>query len=256
MASLPLRFAAPLQAWGKESSYNRRRTELYPSKSAVVGLIASALGRGRDDDISDLARLRMGVRIDRPGRLIVDYQITKMKSIGYQKYGLDIIEKKNNVAEKEYLSDAAFLVVLESEDESLLRTIADAIRHPMHMLYLGRKCCPPTLPIVIGSKKDGIFPDPIRQEGLEDVLRSEPPVTDKHAEKMRIYTDAPSGFQGMLKKDMPVSFSITDREYAYRRVCELPPLILKNVKEKRILNDKYLTGHDAFSVIPGEVDAE
>jgi len=47
---------------------------LEPSKSGVVGLLCAALGRPRAADGSDLAALRMGVRVDREGVLKVDYQ--------------------------------------------------------------------------------------------------------------------------------------------------------------------------------------
>jgi CRISPR system Cascade subunit CasD len=51
-----------------------RDTAPLPSKSGVVGLLANALGRKRAEPVDDLARLRMGVAVLRPGRLLVDLQ--------------------------------------------------------------------------------------------------------------------------------------------------------------------------------------
>ena len=44
MSTLLLRLAGPLQAWGCESKFEKRRTGREPTKSAVVGLLAAAMG--------------------------------------------------------------------------------------------------------------------------------------------------------------------------------------------------------------------
>ena len=43
MPVLLLRLAAPLQSWGVESKFDTRRTLGYPTKSGVIGLVASAI---------------------------------------------------------------------------------------------------------------------------------------------------------------------------------------------------------------------
>ena len=60
-------FDAPMQSWGTKSQFASRDTAMEPTKSGVVGLLAAALGvpREEDDDIQRLARMRMGVRVDR-----------------------------------------------------------------------------------------------------------------------------------------------------------------------------------------------
>ena len=55
MGTLLLRLAAPLQAWGIDSKFNIRQTGNVPSKSGVVGLLAAALGRTRDESVEDLS---------------------------------------------------------------------------------------------------------------------------------------------------------------------------------------------------------
>ena len=47
MATLLLRLAAPLQAWGADSKFETRKTGREPTKSGVVGLLAAALGLRR-----------------------------------------------------------------------------------------------------------------------------------------------------------------------------------------------------------------
>lgn len=95
--TLLLRFSAPLQSWGSESMYDRRDTDYIPTKSGVIGMLAAALGRKRDEAVDDLSRLKFGIRVDRPGARLEDFQITYMG------------EKLNaNLANKVYLSDAVF----------------------------------------------------------------------------------------------------------------------------------------------------
>ncbi len=70
---LLVRLAAPLQSWGVVSRFSQRDTHTRPTKSAVVGLCAAALGRDRTDPIDDLAEFVYGVRADHPGTPVRDY---------------------------------------------------------------------------------------------------------------------------------------------------------------------------------------
>ncbi|MFJ9343751.1 type I-E CRISPR-associated protein Cas5/CasD [Streptomyces sp. NPDC101733] len=80
---LLVRLAAPLQSWGVASRFSYRDTHSRPTKSAVIGLCAAALGRDRTDPVEDLARFVFGVRADHPGTPVRDYH-----SVGAGKYPL------------------------------------------------------------------------------------------------------------------------------------------------------------------------
>ncbi|MEE1931292.1 type I-E CRISPR-associated protein Cas5/CasD [Streptomyces sp. TRM 70351] len=67
------RLAAPLQAWGATARFSRRDTHLRPTKSAVIGMCAAALGHDRTTPLGPLADIRFGVRADSPGTPIRDY---------------------------------------------------------------------------------------------------------------------------------------------------------------------------------------
>lgn len=69
MATLLLRLAAPLQAWGADSKFETRKTGREPTKSGVIGLLAAALGLRRDESeaLTRLTGLRFGVRVEREG---------------------------------------------------------------------------------------------------------------------------------------------------------------------------------------------
>jgi CRISPR system Cascade subunit CasD len=80
MSVLLMRLAGPMQSWGIQSRYLVRDTGLEPSKSGVIGLLCAALGRARHEPVDDLAALRLGVRVDREGRMARDYH-TALKVI-------------------------------------------------------------------------------------------------------------------------------------------------------------------------------
>ena len=120
-----MRLSGPMQSWGTTSRFDERDTQLEPSKSGVVGLLCAALGRDRTAPVDDLARLRMGVRVDREGMLLRDYQTATGVLIA-----ADAKPKMDHtvVSHRYYLSDAAFLVGMEDADRVLLEQL-DAAGH-------------------------------------------------------------------------------------------------------------------------------
>jgi len=126
MNTLLMRLVAPMQSWGIQSHYSVRDTGTEPSKSGVIGLICAALGRERTADVEDLARLRMGVRVDREGTIQCDYHIAQ------DVLSSDTKSRKPSITSRRYyLADAAFLVGLEGEDLSLLEQIHHALAKPV-----------------------------------------------------------------------------------------------------------------------------
>jgi len=188
MATLLLRLAAQRQAYDTTAEFSKRRTELAPTKSAVIGMIAAALGKPQlENNVSptfaDLCALKMGVRIDRAGKIEeqfstggrgkdVVYNRHTGKVLNVRDFGLvcagndspispQINGKENNpsklfgspwtgyiIRRKSYLVDAAFTVGLEGSDD-LLKKIAYAFQSPKWIVYLGRKACPPHFPIIL-----------------------------------------------------------------------------------------------------------
>lgn len=206
MAVLLLRLAAPLQSWGADSKFETRRTNREPTKSGVIGLLAAALGlrRNRTEELEALNHLRFGVRVDREGELLVDFHIARN------------LEKRNAdyLTYRHYLQDAVFLVGLESEDTELLQQLQEALQRPAFPLYLGRRSCPPVLPLLLG----------IRQGTLLSVLQEEPVLCEEKraAGPLRIVIDAEPGEYGAaVRQDVPVSFHPAHRQYGYRSAKEL-----------------------------------
>lgn len=156
MATLLMRLQGPMQSWGTTSRFDERDTQLEPSKSGVLGLVCAALGRDRSEPVDDLAALRMGVRVDREGVPMRDYQTATGVLIATGKVDL----RRTVVSPRFYLADAAFLVGLEGEDASLLARIQDALHAPVWPLALGRKSFVPGMPVWL---PDGLSPLPLQQ---------------------------------------------------------------------------------------------
>jgi CRISPR system Cascade subunit CasD len=149
--TLLLRLEGPLQSWGdQESKFVIRRTSPAPTKSGVIGLICAAMRISRADArrrLGELNTLQMGVRIDRPGIRWWDYhtvgagmQMRIAEGEGKSKPGAMLTRR-------EYLCDASFLVVLQGDSE-LVSRMHQAVSHPVWPLYLGRKNCPASLPLL------------------------------------------------------------------------------------------------------------
>ncbi|NEX23036.1 type I-E CRISPR-associated protein Cas5/CasD [Thiorhodococcus mannitoliphagus] len=195
MPTLLLRLAGPMQSWGTTSRFDERDSQLEPSKSGVLGLICAAMGRDRAEPVDDLARLRMGVRVDREGLLMRDYQT----ATGVVSAGGKVDLKRTVVSPRYYLADAAFLVGLEGEDQALLQRIDAAIRKPMWPLALGRKAFPPGAPIWLEQGSTDL--------GLRDALLSAPRIAAPRYEDqeapIRLILEHESS--GAIRFDQPIA---------------------------------------------------
>lgn len=146
MSTLVLKLAGAWQAYGDDGHYDDRRTRREPTKSAVVGMLAAALGRKRNEGIDDLATLRFGSLTVDPGIVETDFHTVH----GWPERDFKHNMSKPKVTHRDYLAGAVFYVGLESEDNELLAQLADALDHPVYNLFLGRKSCPPNVDLVQG----------------------------------------------------------------------------------------------------------
>ncbi|MGQ9811477.1 MAG: type I-E CRISPR-associated protein Cas5/CasD [bacterium] len=165
--TLFLRLEGPLQSWGDhQSEFVIRRTAEAPTKSGVAGIICAAKGLTREncaDLLNLISDLSMAVRIDRPGVRWWDFHTVgagkKMRSADGS------TRREPIVSRREYLCNASFLVALQG-NQDLIEEIENALSHPRWQLYLGRKCCVPSCPIL--DPPSGWF------ETLDDALLSRP----------------------------------------------------------------------------------
>lgn len=202
MTVLLLRLEGPMQAWGTHSRFSERDTGREPSKSGVIGLLCCVLGRKRSGDISDLQKLRMGVRVDREGVLMMDFHTAlEVPKAGNPRQTGTVISNRY------YLSDSCFLVGLEGNAD-LIAELREALDNPIWSPFLGRKSFLPTTPFLLDGSEIEV--------GLKDSFLQTPWLG-------RAYNDIPSRIRvveetntptGDIKMDNPVSFD--SREFSPR----------------------------------------
>jgi CRISPR system Cascade subunit CasD len=158
---IAFRLYGPLAAWGDIAVGEQRPTTPHPSKSAVLGLVAAALGIRRDDDPRHAALAGgygFAVRVDAVGVPLRDYHTSQRASSIARLHHLqtrrDELADRQNLATvlstRDYRADALYTACLHYRRASRAPTpqdIAAALHRPIFALYLGRRSCPLALPL-------------------------------------------------------------------------------------------------------------
>lgn len=191
---LLLRLEAPLQAWGLRARWDVRDTGDEPSKSGVIGLLGCALGYPvADPRLEALERqLTMAVRVERAGSRLSDYQtITGILPTAAGGVKGSLTDPSTIISPRGYLQDAAFLVIIDGPTDVLERCAA-ALREPRWPVYLGRKACPPSRPVLVGLLDT--------YESLMDALERHPwdwlgrqMVRERHPDSLRYVLERQDG---------------------------------------------------------------
>jgi len=221
---LALRFEGPLQSWGFDSQYNRRNTGLMPTKSALAGICCAAFGypRGSDKEhefLSSFGKVRMtAIDIPRsvskkelPVRRLQDFH-----TVQNTRRASGSINKDCVLTYRQYLTDAAFGILLEG-DTVLLGKIATALADPKWGIWLGRKTCIPSAPVLIGLKeKHGNVQGLLKKSGdeaLRLIIGEKPLESFTHQEEVQTFTEGRDTLP-----DVPLSFATEKRLFSPRRV--------------------------------------
>lgn len=161
---LILRLDGPMQAWGTHTFEDFRPTNLYPTRSGLLGLLGACLGLERSDlagQANLAASVEFTVRVDgqlvRPG---ADKPVTKpgiklpdFHTVMDARKVDGSVNKFPVVSRREYLFDAAFTVAIGSQlgASVSLEQIVEALHRPCYTPTLGRRSCPPTRPLLEGQ---------------------------------------------------------------------------------------------------------
>ncbi|MBI2372791.1 MAG: type I-E CRISPR-associated protein Cas5/CasD [Deltaproteobacteria bacterium] len=211
MKTVLLRLEGPLQSWGTESRFGHRDTQREPSKSGVLGLVGAALGMPRDDDqtVARLAAARMAVRVDREGAVLSDYHTAGGGT--YRGEPHSVFGAKNPVlTTRHYLSSASFLAALSFDDEPFGARVHEALGSPRWELTLGRRACPPSVPV-----QAGIVGEDAEEALRRAVFEAESPTKSP----LRLVVEcAPSADGSEPRQDQPISFRLHHRAFARRWV--------------------------------------
>lgn len=171
MEYLLFRLYGPLASWGEIAVGESRHTAVYPSKSALIGLLAAAIGIRREEDERQLTLAegyQFAVKVISTGSLLRDYHTTQVPdsagNVEYHTRRDELIVGKDRLgtilSNREYRCDALSLVAVRALDGApfSLRKIRDDLLKPKFHLYLGRKSCPlaaPLKPLVRAAKGYG-----------------------------------------------------------------------------------------------------
>lgn len=232
MSVLLLRLAGPLQAWGSAARFVRRTTENAPTKSGVLGLLAAAQGRPREADLSDLAALGYGVRIDQPGTRVRDFQTAHHF----------VTDKSMPLSERYYLADAAFVAAVEGERDNI-HALHSAVREPVYLPYLGRRSCPPAAPVDLRVRDDVDLVTALREEPWQASAWYRDRATERERQ-LSVLIDCPADHEPELSlRDAPLSFDPRHRRYELRGVASYSVDAVRTVSVNR------QTVHDPTSVL-------
>jgi len=207
MACLLIPLVGPMQSWGTRSRFQNRDTEREPTFSGVSGVVAAALGIGREDDLSPFSGLSFHLRADREGKLMKDFQTAQ--NVAKASKGTE-----NLISDRYFLQDAAFLACMEG-DAGFLKRAHFALADPKWFLFLGRRSYVPSLPLYLS---DGFHEEASPMELFKVYpLVGEPRKSDSGRQMIRcvMETDDPAA---EFRNDRPVSFRSNDRRYERRYV--------------------------------------
>lgn len=165
---LILRLDGPMQAWGTHTFEDFRPSNLFPTRSGLLGLLGACLGIDRRDHagLEQLAAsVELTVRVD--GSVLrpeTEKPILKA-AVKLPDYHTVIEARRANRPPKkgetiqswrEYLFDAAFTVAIGEKPGApiTLEAIAHALRRPCFTPVLGRRACPITRPLLDNGPVD------------------------------------------------------------------------------------------------------
>lgn len=208
-ACLALLLDGPLQSWGHSSRFERRTTALHPTRSAVFGLIAAALGINKQgmDEAAQLARFS-NIRVtvitlprrsrregDLPMQRLEDYHTVT----GIRRASGKVAHDATVQTYRHYLLDARFGILLVGST-ALLNEIAAALRNPKWGVWLGRKCCLPASPVLAAIKTN-------QSEAWSELLRRTGYVGTEILEQFDRVQEADAGEDGAdVIEDTPIAF--------------------------------------------------
>jgi CRISPR system Cascade subunit CasD len=180
---LLFRLWGPLASWGGVAVGEVRGSSSVPGRSALLGLVAAALGIDRADDEAhaELGRsLRFAVLVEASGVPLTDYHTAQLRpprrgrrdrsradELAGPRHGLRTI-----LSRREYRCDAIYRIAAWQEDPPgepsrwSLEDIERALERPRFVPYLGRKANPLGLPT--GARR-------IRAETLPQALAEPDP---------------------------------------------------------------------------------
>ncbi|WP_089941178.1 type I-E CRISPR-associated protein Cas5/CasD [Candidatus Entotheonella palauensis] len=223
MTFLMFRLYGPLAAWGSIAVGQERPSDAHPSKSALLGLLAAAMGIRRSDTEGQ-RRLAVAygfaVRVDASGAFLRDYHTAQVpperRHVRHRTRRDEVRAEALNtiLSNRDYRCDALYTVALWVRDEArrpfTLTALAEGLRQPQFTLYLGRKSCPLALPLqpslVTSANLETAFREAhfCDDEDLQALERSKSGLLYWEADPAGLDAGALEPVQTITRRDQPV----------------------------------------------------
>lgn len=154
---LIITLAAPMASFGEEAGNVRRSTTNRPTRSALLGLAAAAMGIDRSDSDGQqalAASFRTATCTLSAGSLMSDFHTFQSlpSAKGKPRTRADALYVKGletSITRREYRMDVCYQAAYRavSGGRYSLSELSAGFKRPAYVLYLGRKCCPLSYPL-------------------------------------------------------------------------------------------------------------
>ena len=208
--ALILHLQAPLMSFGTTQVDQVGPTGRFPTLSQIAGLLANALGHDHRDWSKTQAlqdRLSLASLLLQAGRELPDYQTVDLSQphlrepawttrgrTEHRQGGPDA-RYGTHIRYRRYRADASVLVALTLSPAETAPTLSDlerALEAPARPLSIGRKCCLPASPVLVGSMSE--------VAGLEAALKAVPDTFPRRWEVIAVRPD-----DGSFPVQLPVA---------------------------------------------------
>lgn len=219
--------AAALGATGEFAGHERRGSVGWPGRSAILGLVAAALGVRRDepDRLAALEDLKVAVAVFTEGEPVRDFHTVMTiptakakrpdsRRAAFEMAGRDI---NTTITIRDYRASVLFGVALWGGE---LPPIFEALSKPYFTLYLGRKSCPLAAPLK---------PQLVQAENpLEAVASVKLPPWYFEETASRVYSDAfgDASVNAILEQRHDIAIDRQKWHFAPRQVLRYPTNIV------------------------------
>lgn len=149
---------------------NHVQTQSVPTRSALLGMSAAALGARQGEWPTWLHDLELEIRVDNPGRIHRDFHTINprpearrfidriwiaagQRGTAPESFTPDA-EKGTSIVRRSYLAGAEFTAKLS---HARVERLASAFARPGFSPYLGRKAFAPTFPFLLGIGGEGLL---------------------------------------------------------------------------------------------------
>lgn len=133
-----------LSAYGLQTFDVHRRANHFPTRSAIVGLLAAAIGITRKEQqaLYELSEsITTAVQVNETGEKIMDYHTVQNFRSPEGK-----IQKGTKPTYREYWCDSEHTFAISAGSDLIIQ-LEQAVKAPKFNLFQGRKCCPLTRPL-------------------------------------------------------------------------------------------------------------